>query len=273
MASINNPFSHRGFSRLPLPAAHYNGADGRRAGLSVLRAAARQAQHDPRCLRGAAWCWCTARRRAARACMRAGAGLRCRRLCGLRAGHARHTALRAPRGTLPMVGQLEDDLDAFVARGEAQPAPATLVGFSSGGGFVLRFAGSARQQAIRQLPPALALPQPGRADPYRPGGGGWVSVGVPRIVGRLTVLGVGIGMHAFGTACRSRASRSTRTPRPFSHPVSTLYGYRQLPLPSTLRRGHSRRAPACRRHRRRGGRTLFHRHLNPSFARTARPGR
>lgn len=48
-------------------------------------------------------------------------------------------------GDIAYVGQLEDDLADFVEA--VEPAgPATLVGFSSGGGFALRFAGSQRQE-------------------------------------------------------------------------------------------------------------------------------
>jgi non-heme chloroperoxidase len=90
-----------------------------------------------------------------------------------------------PKGTIAYVGQLEDDLAAFVS---AVPLakPSTLAGFSSGGGFVLRFAGSARQSAFQNyllLSPFLGS----RAANYRPNGGGWVQVGIPRIVG-LTLL-------------------------------------------------------------------------------------
>ena len=97
------------------------------------------------------------------------------------------------RGQIAYVGQLEDDLEDFVQA--VKPAqPATLVGFSSGGGFVLRFAGSTRQQLFSNyllLSPFLAHDAP----TYRTAGGGWVSVGVPRIVG-LSVLNT-IGVHAF----------------------------------------------------------------------------
>ena len=98
-----------------------------------------------------------------------------------------------PKGTIAYVGQLEDDLAAFV---KAVPLakPSTLAGFSSGGGFVLRFAGSTRQDAFQHyvlLSPFLGS----RAPTYRPNSGGWVDVGIPRIVG-LMVLNR-LGVHAF----------------------------------------------------------------------------
>src|SRR6185369_16318833 len=91
------------------------------------------------------------------------------------------------------VGQLEDDIDSF-AHAVSLPKPSTLAGFSSGGGFVLRFAGSARQgefQSYLLLSPYLGYDAP----TARPGSGGWASVGVPRIVA-ISVLNL-VGIHAF----------------------------------------------------------------------------
>lgn len=84
------------------------------------------------------------------------------------------------KGTISYVGQLEDDLDAFLDSA-APPNPRTLVGFSSGGGFVLRFAGSTRQDRFENyllLSPYLSQEAPN----YRAASGGWVSLGLPRVV-------------------------------------------------------------------------------------------
>jgi alpha-beta hydrolase superfamily lysophospholipase len=97
------------------------------------------------------------------------------------------------KGQIAYVGQLEDDMADFVhAIKLAQPS--TLVGFSSGGGFVLRFAGSARQKLFSNyllLAPFLSQDAP----TSRPDSGGWVSVGVPRLIA-ISVLD-GFGVHAF----------------------------------------------------------------------------
>lgn len=90
-----------------------------------------------------------------------------------------------PKGQITYIGQLEDDVEDFLEA--VQPAgPRTLVGFSSGGGFALRFAASLRQQPFDQY--VLLAPFIHRDAPtYRPGSGGWVAAGVARIIA-LTFL-------------------------------------------------------------------------------------
>lgn len=89
------------------------------------------------------------------------------------------------RGQLAYIGQLEDDVEDFLAA-VPHPGPQTLMGFSAGGGFALRFAGSARQALFDHyvlLAPFLHQ----NAPTARPDTGGWASVGVPRLVA-LTLL-------------------------------------------------------------------------------------
>jgi non-heme chloroperoxidase len=98
-----------------------------------------------------------------------------------------------PKGHIGYIGQLEDDLEDFV-RSIKPPWPTALVGFSSGGGFVLRFAGSARQKLLSSyllLSPFINQDAP----TYRPNSGGWVSVGVPRLI--AIALFNAVGVHAF----------------------------------------------------------------------------
>lgn len=97
------------------------------------------------------------------------------------------------KGSIGYIGQLEDDLASFM-KTVALAKPATLVGFSSGGGFALRFAGSQRQdifQSYLLLSPFLGADAPNT----RPDSGGWVNVGIPRIIA-LSVLNR-LGIRAF----------------------------------------------------------------------------
>jgi alpha-beta hydrolase superfamily lysophospholipase len=94
------------------------------------------------------------------------------------------------RGHIAYIGQLEDDIEDFMTT-QAWPGPATLLGFSSGGGFVLRFAADERAPLFNRyllLSPFLHPSSPTK----RPGNGDWVSIGLPRIVGlgMLNTLGI-----------------------------------------------------------------------------------
>lgn len=94
------------------------------------------------------------------------------------------------KGRIGYIGQLEDDIADFVE--QVKPArPRRLVGFSAGGGFVLRFAADERQglfDAYLLMAPFLGQD----ASTYRPSSGGWVSVGLPRIIGVMALNAVGI---------------------------------------------------------------------------------
>ena len=95
-----------------------------------------------------------------------------------------------PKGHIAFVGQLESDLQMFLQTIKPQ-RPSTLIGFSSGGGFVLRVAASEMQSAFDSY--LLLAPFLGHTAPnYRPNSGGWVSVGVPRIVALNVLNAVGL---------------------------------------------------------------------------------
>ena len=95
-----------------------------------------------------------------------------------------------PKGHIAFIGQLESDLQLFV-KAVQPPRPSTLIGFSSGGGFVLRVAASEMQSSFDSY--LLLSPYLGHTAPnYRPDSGGWVSVGIPRIVALNTLNAVGI---------------------------------------------------------------------------------
>jgi alpha-beta hydrolase superfamily lysophospholipase len=100
------------------------------------------------------------------------------------------------RGDIAYIGQLEDDLSDFLDHLDGQGAPArrVLIGHSAGGGFALRVAAfplSARFVGAILMAPFLGVDAP----TTRPGGSGWVGVGVPRLIA-LTVLNR-FGVHAF----------------------------------------------------------------------------
>ena len=89
------------------------------------------------------------------------------------------------KGQIAYIGQLEDDLEDFL-HAVQPPSKSVLLGFSSGGGFALRFAASDRQNMFdRYLLLAPFLHQD--APTSRPTAGGWVATGIPRIIG-LTFL-------------------------------------------------------------------------------------
>ena len=95
------------------------------------------------------------------------------------------------RGDIAYIGQLEDDLEDFI-KAVKPLGSRTLVGFSASGGFALRFAGDERQNLFDRY--VLLAPTISRdTDPatYKfdgsSKGGGWVSVGVPRLIA-LTIL-------------------------------------------------------------------------------------
>jgi len=82
------------------------------------------------------------------------------------------------------IGQLEDDMADFM-RAVPHTGPSTLIGFSAGAGFVLRFSASPQASLFDRY--VLLSPFLLQAPSNRPNSGGWASVGVPRIVA-LTVL-------------------------------------------------------------------------------------
>ena len=91
------------------------------------------------------------------------------------------------KGDIAYVGQLEDDLEDFVNHVLKGKQDVILVGFSAGGGFALRFAGSNRQKLFAHyvlLAPFLRYDAP----TTRPNNSEWANASVPRIIG-LSLLG------------------------------------------------------------------------------------
>lgn len=99
------------------------------------------------------------------------------------------------KGDITYVGQMEDDLEDFILEVLKDKADLTLVGFSAGGGFALRFAAGDRQNYFDRyllLAPFLRYDSP----TTRPEDSKWASASIPRIV-CLSLLGP-VGEKAFG---------------------------------------------------------------------------
>ncbi len=98
-------------------------------------------------------------------------------------------------GDVDYIGQLDDDVVDFMSQVPPRSAARkTLLGFSSGGGFVLRFASGANATLFDRY--VLVSPQmSARTGLMRPNAGGWVSVAIPRIVA-LSLL-TRMGIHNF----------------------------------------------------------------------------
>lgn len=92
------------------------------------------------------------------------------------------------RGHIAYIGQLEDDVADFM-KTVPHAGPNTLLGFSAGAGFVLRFSASLQTALFDRY--VLLAPFLLQAPSNRPNSdmksGGWASVGLPRIIA-LTVL-------------------------------------------------------------------------------------
>lgn len=113
----------------------------------------------------------------------------------------------SPRqGDIDYIGQLEDDLADMVAmlRAAHPKGSFSLIGFSAGGGFVLRVIGGPDERLFDRfilISPAL----PREAPTHRPGYGGWATVAVPRVIvlSALNRLGIdwfgGLPIVAFAT--------------------------------------------------------------------------
>jgi alpha-beta hydrolase superfamily lysophospholipase len=98
------------------------------------------------------------------------------------------------KGDIEYIGQLEDDLEDFVHQ-ILNDQHAILVGFSAGGGFVLRFAASSRQMLFSRY--ILLSPYMGYRSPtVKPENGQWAKLSLARFVGIL-LLGP-LGERLFG---------------------------------------------------------------------------
>jgi len=147
-------------------------------------------------------------------------------------------------GDIDYIGQLEDDLSDFVAvlRPLHPNASFSLIGFSSGGGFVLRAIATPDEKLFdRFIMISPALPQ--SAPTIRPDTGGWVSVAKPRIIilSLLNRLGVdwfnALPIVAFATSPKSpnlTSVYSFRLAVDFGAPRDYLSALRRSRKPAAL---------------------------------------
>ena len=113
------------------------------------------------------------------------------------------------KGQIAYIGQLEDDLTDFM-HAVLPPQPVTLAGFSSGGGFAVRFGGSNQQQLFQSyllLAPFLSPDAP----TLRRDAGGWTSVGLPRIIAIAILNGFGVKTFNSLPVLRFALSENTKT--------------------------------------------------------------
>ena len=152
-------------------------------------------------------------------------------------------------GDIHYVGQLEDDLADFVAvlRSLHPGTSFSLIGFSSGGGFVLRVIAAPDEKLFdRFIMISPALP-PG-SPTIRPDTGGWVAVAKPRIIvlALLNRLGVdwfnGLPIVAFATSPKApnlTSVYSFRLAVDFGAPRDYLAGLGRSKKPAALLVGGS----------------------------------
>jgi non-heme chloroperoxidase len=153
------------------------------------------------------------------------------------------------KGDIDHVGQLEDDLADFMAaiRPLHPSASTSLIGFSSGGGFVLRVIAASDELLFDRfimISPAL----PPDAPTIRPDTGGWVSVAKPRIIvlAILNRIGVdwfnGLPIVAFATSPKATnltSFYSFRLAVDFGAPRDYLAAFGRSTKPATLLVGGS----------------------------------
>ncbi|PKU23641.1 alpha/beta hydrolase [Telmatospirillum siberiense] len=149
------------------------------------------------------------------------------------------------RGDIAYVGQLEDDLADFIAfiRSRHSQAQVALIGFSSGGGYVLRVAGGTLGGSFDHY--VLISPYLGHKAPtQRPNSGGWVAPFIPRIIALVTLERMGIhrfeGLPVVAFAIQPgmekilTTSYSYRLSRNFHPDADYLGDFRRTPKPMTV---------------------------------------
>jgi len=175
MESIAAPFRTVNFATLP-PVSHYPARDGVKLSYRAYRSA--NAKHKVILIHGSS---------GSSRGMHALAEYLQRNEMDVYALDVRGHGESGRRGDIDYVGQLEDDLEDFANQLFKGQTNITLVGFSSGGGFALRFAASDRQKLFARyiaLAPFIRYDAP----TTRPNNSEWARAGIPRIIA-VTLLG------------------------------------------------------------------------------------
>ena len=135
-----------------------------------------------------------------------------------------HGAEPGRRGDVDYIGQMEDDLADLIAA-KAQPdQKVILLGHSSGGGLVVRFAGGvhrARIDGAVLLAPFLKHDAP----TSRPDSGGWAKPLVRRLIGLSMINSVGIRALNGLTVMQFHMPQAVLD-GPLGHLATTAYSYR-----------------------------------------------
>jgi alpha-beta hydrolase superfamily lysophospholipase len=127
------------------------------------------------------------------------------------------------RGDIAYLGQLEDDMEDFVAvvRKAAPDQPITLLGHSAGGGFALRLASSPIKDLFART--VLLAPYLGYDAPTnRPRSGGWVSVDMPRFFALAAMRRVGLN------CCEELPTLAFAVPPNSASVLAPTYSYRLM---------------------------------------------
>src|SRR6202158_521644 len=127
------------------------------------------------------------------------------------------------RGDIAYIGQLENDLEDFVAvvRKTSPNQPLTLLGHSAGGGFGLRVASSPIQNLFART--VLLAPYLGYDAPTnRPSSGGWASADIPRILGLVALRGLGV------PCCQALPTLAFAVPQHSERFLASTYSYRLM---------------------------------------------
>ena len=127
------------------------------------------------------------------------------------------------RGDVAYVGQLENDMEDFVAvvRKAWPTQPITLLGHSAGGGFVLRVASSTIKTLFARtvmLAPYLGYDAPTN----RPNSGGWARADVPRIFALMALRRLGID------CCEALPTLAFAVPPHMENFLASTYSYRLM---------------------------------------------